>query len=229
MNQDCVFQPVSSSSSTAFVPVSAVPGGVPPGTQLFGAYGQPLAPNPMPSHAGYPPGGSPGYYQQPMHSPTTPYPPYGDNRDNASSTSGGSRRRPRTSDSTEDLGVPPRKTNRSSTDDPHQRSPATSSNTESPPLYYGAPSRDYDSRTTTAMHSPGGSSGTSTETAQPARSHPGSHHQGHYSDRTPPSARNHASGPPSSSNSVMNLSTIMDTTQDIDRNMLGKLDRRQRK
>ncbi|KAK7592452.1 hypothetical protein V3481_007070 [Fusarium oxysporum f. sp. vasinfectum] len=43
MNQECIFQLVSSSSSTAFIIVSALPGGVPPGTQLFGAYGQPLA------------------------------------------------------------------------------------------------------------------------------------------------------------------------------------------
>ncbi|KAH6973320.1 hypothetical protein EDB80DRAFT_833450 [Ilyonectria destructans] len=43
-NQECVFQPVSS-SSTAFIPVSAVSGDVPPGTQLVGAYGQPLGPS----------------------------------------------------------------------------------------------------------------------------------------------------------------------------------------
>jgi hypothetical protein len=49
MNQECIFQPVSSSSSTAFIPVSAVPSGVPPGTQLFGAYGQPLSPNSDPA------------------------------------------------------------------------------------------------------------------------------------------------------------------------------------
>jgi hypothetical protein len=36
---------VSSNPSAAFVPVSAVPGGVPPGTPLYGAYGQPLPPS----------------------------------------------------------------------------------------------------------------------------------------------------------------------------------------
>ncbi|CAM1507671.1 Fc.00g073120.m01.CDS01 [Cosmosporella sp. VM-42] len=45
MKQRCVFQPVSS-SSTAFIPVSVVPGGAPPGAQLVSAYGQPLAPIP---------------------------------------------------------------------------------------------------------------------------------------------------------------------------------------
>lgn len=54
MNQECIFEPVSLKSSTAFIPVSAVPGGVPPGTQLFGAYGQPLNPSSIP--ASHPPG-----------------------------------------------------------------------------------------------------------------------------------------------------------------------------
>ncbi|KAH7108907.1 putative C6 transcription factor [Dactylonectria macrodidyma] len=53
-NLICIFRPVSSSNSTAFVPVSAVPGGVPPGTQLFGAYGQPLDSSSVP--APHPPG-----------------------------------------------------------------------------------------------------------------------------------------------------------------------------
>lgn len=44
MGQECVFQPVFSSSSAAFIPVSAVPGGVPPGITRYGAYGQPLVP-----------------------------------------------------------------------------------------------------------------------------------------------------------------------------------------
>ena len=42
MNQDCIFQPASSSSTAVFVHVSAVPGGIAPGTPLYGAYGQPL-------------------------------------------------------------------------------------------------------------------------------------------------------------------------------------------
>lgn len=85
MNQECVFQPVSSSASTAFIPVSALPGGVPPGTPLYGAYGQPLAPSSAPG--GHPygpgaPGGAPphGYYPPPGQSPTEAYPPYGDPR-----------------------------------------------------------------------------------------------------------------------------------------------------
>ena len=42
MNQECIFQPASSSSTAAFVHVSAVLGGIAPGTPLYGAYGQPL-------------------------------------------------------------------------------------------------------------------------------------------------------------------------------------------
>lgn len=85
MNQECIFQPVSSSSSTAFIPVSAVPGGVPPGTQLFGAYGQPLAPNSIPPpppppshyHPHHGPGAAvPSYYPS-IHSPTGSLSSYG--------------------------------------------------------------------------------------------------------------------------------------------------------
>ncbi|EFX04918.1 c6 zinc finger domain containing protein [Grosmannia clavigera kw1407] len=59
---DCVFQPVSSTTSTAFVPVSAIQGGVPPGTPLYGAFGQPLGPNGGrgPAPANGPPGGPNG-------------------------------------------------------------------------------------------------------------------------------------------------------------------------
>lgn len=70
MNQECVFQPVSSSSSTAFIPVSAVPGGVPPGTTLYGAYGQPLPPQPHP----YPQGGPPPPQQQHPQGPYYQHP-----------------------------------------------------------------------------------------------------------------------------------------------------------
>ncbi|KAJ3572566.1 hypothetical protein NPX13_g5008 [Xylaria arbuscula] len=73
MNQECVFQPVSSTSSTAFVPVSALPNGVvPPGMPLFGAYGQPLATG---GPSNYPPTGAnyqatTPHYEQPLPSPT---------------------------------------------------------------------------------------------------------------------------------------------------------------
>ncbi|PHH68127.1 hypothetical protein CDD82_822 [Ophiocordyceps australis] len=77
MNQECIFQPVSSSSSTAFIPVSAVPGGVPPGTQLFGAYGQPLAPNAVQVAHPYPPPPHHHHHsQQPGPASTGPPPPY---------------------------------------------------------------------------------------------------------------------------------------------------------
>ncbi|KAG6125110.1 hypothetical protein E4U35_007625 [Claviceps purpurea] len=90
MNQECIFQPVSSSSSTAFIPVSAVPGGVPPGTQLFGAYGQPLAPNSIPPpppppppshyHPHHGPGAAVSTYYPSLHSPTGSLSSYGDPR-----------------------------------------------------------------------------------------------------------------------------------------------------
>jgi hypothetical protein len=93
MNQECVFQPVSSSSSATFVHVSAVAGGIAPGTQLYGAYGQPIstdphgaAPPPMPPHGapphashhgagGPPPSGPPGPSHHHAHAGHPP-PPY---------------------------------------------------------------------------------------------------------------------------------------------------------
>ncbi|RDA88101.1 hypothetical protein CP533_0515 [Ophiocordyceps camponoti-saundersi (nom. inval.)] len=142
MNQECIFQPVSSSSSTAFIPVSAVPGGVPPGTQLFGAYGQPLAPNaahpyPPQQHPGGPP---PGLYpppppppqqhhqqQQPppTQSPTGSYSSYGDE---ASQVVG--RRRRRTPEEREEgYRLPPP---RGGDEEPRRRSPAELSGDSSP-------------------------------------------------------------------------------------------------
>ncbi|KAI3572053.1 hypothetical protein IWW34DRAFT_638098 [Fusarium oxysporum f. sp. albedinis] len=48
-NETCIFELKFSSNRAAAIPVSAFPGGVPPGTQLFGAYGQPLAPGTVPA------------------------------------------------------------------------------------------------------------------------------------------------------------------------------------
>ncbi|KAK7221665.1 hypothetical protein V2G26_009668 [Clonostachys chloroleuca] len=55
MNQECVFQPVSSSSSTAFIPVSAVPGGVPPvllsSVHTASLCRRPITTHPLPPHS----------------------------------------------------------------------------------------------------------------------------------------------------------------------------------
>lgn len=229
MNQECIFQPVSSSSSTAFVPVSAVPGGVPPGTQLFGAYGQPLAPNAVPGQ--YPPG-APGqppppgppstYYQQPMHSPTESYSSYTEaTRDDGSQP--GSRRRRRTSEEQEEgYRLPPPRAG-AQEDDPRRRSPAEFSNHSSPsglayPPYPGARQSPRNPSLPLppvgASHggsAPGGrspvaqtnSSGASTPGRQPA----------------PPTSQPQQSAP-----SVMSLSNLVEKN-DIDKTMIQRLNR----
>lgn len=215
MNQECIFQPVSSSSSTAFIPVSAVPGGVPPGTTLYGAYGQPLPPGPMPQHPpgqqGYPgpppppqQGGN-GFYGQPLPSPTGAYPPSYDSR---------GRRRPRESDDGDELRPPP--PDPASADNPRRRSPASSSNHSSPGgymSYQAGPPAGYDPRGPPARQSPGQSSlapGTSGE----ERASSAGHHQ------------SNASTPAGASSSVMSLNNLVDNSSaDIDKNMLGRLNR----
>ncbi|KAH6985601.1 hypothetical protein EDB80DRAFT_756664 [Ilyonectria destructans] len=108
MNQKCIFQPVSSSNSTAFIPVSVVPGGIPPGTQLFGAYGQPLAPGsgPAPHPQGPyqrpPPGAPPSEnYRPPVQPPTESLSSYGDAR------TAGKRRRRTSEEQDEGYRLPP--------------------------------------------------------------------------------------------------------------------------
>ena len=127
MNQECVFQPVSSSTSTAFIPISAVQGSLPPNTQLYGAYGQPLPQSQPGSHAPqhYPPPSE--YPTHPMQSPTGNFPP--------ASYDGRDRRRPR-----EDELLPPRlpPPNPYPEQDARRRSPATSS-TNSPGTYSSYP------------------------------------------------------------------------------------------
>ncbi|PSS03306.1 hypothetical protein BD289DRAFT_478763 [Coniella lustricola] len=207
----CVFQPVSSSSTTAFVPVSAIPGGVAPGTQLFGAFGQPLSQvagaagqagpggAPLPP----PPAGAQVYAPQPQqpegayagHSPRTSYypPPPED-------PSG--RRRLHEDDHGSRLPPP----NPYGDPDPRRRSPASPSQGGTPPgVQY-----EYPPST-------------------------GGYDQG---DRTGTPRRDSPNSPQQSGSGPMSLTALMDqhppprpppnadASRDIDQNMLGRLNRR---
>lgn len=213
MNQECIFQPVSSSSSTAFVPLSAVQGGVPPGTQLFGAYGQPLAPSAVsgghhypPHHGGPPPPGG-AYYGQPGQSPTEPYASYGsDPRDDPAMT--GKRSREAMDREEEWRRQAPRSAH---DDDPRRRSPAEFSSKSSPgggsyPYPAGRHSPRAGSSTTGPQsRSPGGqngSSGASTPVRQPGV----------------PATQGQAP------TSKMSLSNLVDKN-DIDKGMIDRLNR----
>ncbi|KAI0434808.1 hypothetical protein F5Y09DRAFT_189187 [Xylaria sp. FL1042] len=156
MNQECVFQPVSSTSSTAFVPVSALPNGVPPGVQLFGAYGQPLGAGP----ANYPPGANyqatTPHYEQPLPSPTGSNSSYWEDRpDN-------SRRRHRMSD---DHGVRLPPPNTFPDDNSRRRSPSSSSPNHLQPFQASQPQtiphQGFDNRTPPPRGSPSGATASS--------------------------------------------------------------------
>lgn len=223
MNQECIFQPVSSSSSTAFIPVSAVPGGVPPGTQLFGAYGQPLAPSPVavahaypPQHHGGPPpppgGLPPNYYsaqqQQPTQSPTESFSSYGDE---ASQVVG--RRRRRTPEEREEgYRLPPPRGGGAPDEEARRRSPAEFSSNSSPGGVSHFPHQP-------PRQSPRNAAALPQLPAQGGRSPRGQ--DGSSGGSTP--ARQPA--PPTSqpqNHSVMSLSNLVEKN-DIDRTMIDRL------
>ncbi|KAL2150042.1 hypothetical protein VTH82DRAFT_7718 [Thermothelomyces myriococcoides] len=173
---DCIFQPVSSNSSAAFVPVSAVPGGVPPGTPLYGAYGQPLPP----SGASAPQGR------------TYPYPPSDHNTPQNHPT---------------DL-------------EPWRRSPASLSSGDSPPPSYQG-SYGGDRAPTASQNSPG----RSMPPQQPLRAPQAG------ASQTPPQPQSQASPQPKAQSNPMSLDNLvgpgpLGAVNDIDRNMLGRLNRR---
>ncbi|KAI0162226.1 hypothetical protein GGR57DRAFT_315252 [Xylariaceae sp. FL1272] len=156
MNQECVFQPVSNSTSTAFVPVSALPGGVPPGTQLFGAYGQPLAGGgPAPGSLNYPQGqtyqASTPQYDQQHPSPTGSNSSYWEDRQD------GSRRRQRMSDDDHAVRLPP--PNTFPEEGFRRRSPSSSSPNHLqpfPPTQAQPGPHGFDNRTPPPRGSPSG-------------------------------------------------------------------------
>ncbi|KAI1092846.1 hypothetical protein F5B19DRAFT_185853 [Rostrohypoxylon terebratum] len=152
MNQECVFQPVSSSSSTAFVPVSALPNGIPPGTQLFGAYGQPLSGGSNLAPASGFQATNP-QYDQSLPSPTGSYGSFSEERSEAG------RRRPRPADDEHGVRLPPPST--FPEDNPRRRSPSSSgSPSHLQPLPQlnpqQAPYAGYDNRTPPPRGSPSG-------------------------------------------------------------------------
>ncbi|KAK4674476.1 hypothetical protein QC763_120900 [Podospora pseudopauciseta] len=207
---DCVFQPVSSNSSAAFVPVQALPGGVPPGTPLFGAWGQPLGstgsqgPPPQRPYPQHPPSD----YPPPLNSPTAAYPPYDDRE--------GSRRRSRPPE--DDPSLRPGPPNYPPDDDPRRRSPASNHSNGTPPTGYHQYQHgvyDQDRTPTPQKPSPSGPGAAPMHPQQP-----------------PPLV---AHSPPSgASTNPMSLGHLISTDErerggpnaGIDRDMLGRLGRR---
>lgn len=232
MNQECVFQPVSSSSSTAFIPVSAVPGGVPPGTQLFGAYGQSLAPNsvshpqghhgPPPPHpyphAGGPPPPHASYYQ-PMQSPTESYSSFDD-----SQVVGRRRRRP-SEEQEEGYRLPPPRSAGASEEDPRRRSPAEFSNNSSPGglAYSRYPGPARQSPRNPALPPPSSTVAPGADSRSPVvqNGSSGSSTPAHQAGKAPGAP---AGQPQQSSSSVMSLSNLVEKN-DIDKTMISRLDR----
>ncbi|SPO03816.1 uncharacterized protein DNG_06499 [Cephalotrichum gorgonifer] len=252
MNQECIFQPVSSSSTAAFVHVSAVPGGIAPGTPLYGAYGQPLPggggppgqqappPGPPPLQGGPPQGAqyppphhiqNPAYYQPAMRSPTDLHSPYSES--DAASASG--RRRRRESEDGHERRLPPPNVN---DEEAWRRSPVSSSNSPRSQYYPSQPPMPAPPGGVTSAHTPPVSSSgptpphrspTMAQSSGPGSNghHDGGQRSGSSTKGTTPTPQGAAPPPPTGpgSKSVMRVTSILGDApaHDIDRNMLGRL------
>lgn len=224
--------------------MSAVPGGVPPGTPLYGAYGQPLTPASAPpqqvraSYQQQPPSD----YAPPMHSPTAGYPTY-DDKD-------AGRRRTRPPE--EEHGSRPPPPNFPVDDDPRRRSPISVHSNGTPPAAYPTvPSNG----ASPAVYHPVPSNGTPPAVYHQYQSHPygqdrsSTPNQGSPGNHAPSQSQQPAQGPasqgqqphlplqakaqpqppPRSYSNPMSLDNLLGRDRpvnDIDQRMLGMLNRR---
>jgi hypothetical protein len=226
--QECIFTPVSSQAQ-AFVPAHAVYPGMrnmgvgpdgrprpmvyPQGTQLFGAHGQPLGP--LPPQAGSP------YNEYPQASPTGSYSSFTDDRPQVQPLaqpqgpqSQASETRKRQQQDPHPSLLPPPVPGQPSypRSESGNRRQAAEEDLRLPPVTpTGGPQQS-------ANYSPGSSTSSHSNLQPP----PGS---ANYSSRTPPPRTSPAEG----RTDPMSLGNIMErrpADSGIDRNMLGRLDRK---
>ncbi|KAG6989143.1 hypothetical protein FocnCong_v020893 [Fusarium oxysporum f. sp. conglutinans] len=228
-NEKCFFELKFSSNRTTVIPVSAFPGCFLPGTQLTGAYGQPLAPGTVPAsspphpahqHSTAPP--PPTNYYAPVQSPTEPFSPYADARTDDGSQLAGRRCR-RTSEEQDDAyRLPPPLS--AVDNNPSRRSPAEFSNRSSPggvgcPLYGGARQIPRNPTSGTLPQAATATTGSYAVSTPNGRSPTG--HNGSSGASTPARQGKQSQG---GNASIMGLSNLVDKS-DIDKTMIDRLNR----
>lgn len=188
---------------------------MPPGTPLYGAYGQPLPPSnapgqqARPSYSQYPPSD----YPPPMHSPTAGYPPY-DDKD-----AGRRRTRPPEEEHSSRPGPP----NYPVDDDPRRRSPISVNSNGTPPTgyhQYQQGSYGQDRSSTPNQRSPSGPPPPQSQ-SQPPQGPPPLQPQSQLQLQPQQPA-----GGYSNPMSLDNLIGRDRPVNDIDQRMLGRLNRR---
>lgn len=239
-SQECIFTPVSSQAQ-AFVPAHAVYPGMrnmgmgpdgrprqmmyPQGTQLYGAHGQPLGPVPQqhqapPQHPALPHHQQQGGYDYP--SPTGSYRSYGGD-DTGSQTSRDEQSRKRAQEDPHPSILPPPMPGPSyARSDSVSRRQAVEDNLRLPPVTpttssAAVPSSTTASNSNAANYSPGSSTSSHSNLQPPQAGLP-------ILSRTPPPRASPVEG---NRSDPMSLGNIMERRPDtqIDRNMLGRLDR----